>query len=87
MITEGVTRIVNYLDDFCLLGFSSQEVGKHQLRLIQLLFFFISYKKVSAPSTSAIFLGIIIDSIQLCLHSDKLEKSKKVFGILKENVK
>ena len=48
MIREGTDRIVNYLDDFRLLGLSRQEVSLNQLRLIHLLRrlgFFINYLK------------------------------------------
>ena len=56
MIREGSNRIVNYLDDFCLLGNSIDEVQCAQRKLIRILRslgFYINYKKVSSPATTA----------------------------------
>ena len=37
MVREGTDRVVNYLDDFCLLDSSVDEVNKDQLKLIRIL--------------------------------------------------
>ena len=81
MIREGNRRIVNYLDDFCLLGNSIDEVQHAQRKLIRILRslgFYINYKKVSSPATTTRFLGILIDSVtlQLRLSYDKLRKMR-----------
>ena len=79
MIREGSNRIVNYLDDFCLLGSSRDEVQCAQRKLICILRslgFYINYKNVSAPATTTHFLWIIIYlvTLQLRLPLDKLDK-------------
>ena len=76
---RGCSRIVNYLDDYCILGRSVEECVRDQQHLIaalRMLGFAISFKKLSSPSTSTRFLGIIIDSVKmnLSLPRDKLEK-------------
>ena len=37
MAKEGTHRIINYLDDLCLLGSSVEEVNNSQLKLIRIL--------------------------------------------------
>ena len=67
-LREGVPRVVNYLDDFCLvstdrmMGCRDQEVVIAILRQIG---FFVSFGKLVSTSTTACFLGIIIDTIKL----------------------
>ena len=85
LFRKGISRVVNYLDDFCILGGTRLEVEHSQRILIGVLRrlgFFINYKKVSCPNTTARFLGIIIDSVklQLKLPLDKLEKMRCMLG-------
>ena len=87
-LREGVDRAVNYLDDFCLLGRSEQEVGEAQIKVVAILRrlgFFISFKKLTAPCTKLRFLGIYIDAerLELTLPEDKLVKLRGVLGEFK----
>lgn len=75
-------RVVQYLDDFCVIGGSYQECLFFQQKVIETLRylgFMISWKKVSSPATMAVYLGIEIDSekMQLRLPEVKLIKLRE----------
>ena len=69
-LREGVLRVVNYLDDFCIVC-RDQEVV---IAILHRIGFFVSFGKLASPSTTSLFLGIIIDTIKLemRLPEDKL---------------
>ena len=76
---EGVTRCVNYLDDYCLVADSQQQGREDQRLLIKILRhlgFDISFRKLSDPAQVTRFLGIDIDSQDMCLRlpADKLKR-------------
>ena len=79
MQRRGFTRIVNYLDDFIVLGSTFEECQQAQTQLISILLslgFYISWKKCTSPSTITKYLGINFDSIrmELSLPPEKVEK-------------
>ena len=76
---EGVTRVVNYLDDFCIVSATLSEGRLSQEKLVAILRrigFHISFRKLQSPSTTVRFLGIEIDSVglELRLPGDKLTR-------------
>ena len=86
-LTDAVSRHMknqgyvcyNYLDDFIIVGQSYDATRNAQLYLINLLRrlgFYISWPKVASPSTSCVYLGIIIDSVKqnLSLPEGKIYK-------------
>lgn len=92
MIREGGPRVVNYLDDFCIIGHSYEECRAGQLELVHVirrLGFFINYRKLTNPSQEMRFLGIIIDSIkmQLRLPEDKLARLFEILNDFSGRVK
>ena len=81
MARHGHGKIIAYQDDFLVIGETYNECLEAWVKLIQLLMhlgFQINYKKLDAPSTDIVFLGIRIDSMsmQLSLPPDKLQKVK-----------
>lgn len=78
-------RIVQYLDDFCVIGGSYGECMYFQQKIIstlRYLGFAISWSKVTSPATVVTYLGIIIDSdrMELRLPDIKLEKLRAVLS-------
>ena len=79
--SKGVSRIVNYLDDFFTIGSTYDECLAHRLVLtstLECLGFVVSWKKVTNPATLTTFLGITIDSrdMALSLPPEKLTNLK-----------
>ena len=79
MARRGFHSIVNYLDDFLIVGKTKAECQQGLLALIRLLHslgFNVSWKKVVAPCQRVTFLGIELDSttMSLRLPSDKLDR-------------
>lgn len=73
-------RVVNYLDDFAAISSDYNEglVAQNiMVQLLRFLGFHVSWAKVLPPSQSAIFLGIVIDTVllELRLPQGKLEKT------------
>ena len=71
--------ILNYLDDFLVLGHTKEEAQFAQnivIKTLRYLGFYISWAKVTPPSKIYRYLGLDIDSIEmeLRLPKDKLEK-------------
>ena len=86
---EGVSRCINYLDDFIIIDsdYTSCKSSQDALHLVlQSLGFKIASKKVTLPSQVVKFLGIIIDSVHLTLSigEDKLERVLKCVRDLKD---
>ena len=82
MYRRGYMRIVNYLDDFIVLGDSFKACQEAQGVLIHLLIslgFYISWKKCTSPSSFTRYLGIDFDSttMTISLPTDKMEKLHK----------
>ena len=72
-------RIMNYLDDFLVIGEnmdSCQSAQSTVIKFIRYLGFHISWHKVTPPSKVVQYLGIIIDSerMELRMPMDKLER-------------
>lgn len=84
MVTERYNMLlVNYLDDFIHVSNSFDECLQDQTKLISFLRYLgfqISWTKVSPPSTSPTYLGIIIDSdaMELRLPEGKMEKMSRL---------
>ena len=79
MARRGYYHMVNYLDDFLVLGDSFESCQEAQLTLISILIslgFGIAWKKCSSPSTLTQYLGINFDSVsmQISLPPHKVEK-------------
>lgn len=65
MIRRGVHRILNYLDDYIIIGDTFEECRDSQqmfIRLLRSLGFGISWKKCSSPCKVVEYLGINFDS-------------------------
>lgn len=79
-------NVVNYLDDFAAIS-STYDEGLLAQRLIiyllRYLGFHISWSKVSHPSQTATFLGIIIDTVRLELRLPE-GKVQKTLNLLKK---
>ena len=63
-------RVVNYLDDFIVMGSSYQECHDAQLtvhKVIRQLGFYIAYPKVISPAQKLVYLGLLIDSVSMKL--------------------
>ena len=79
MARRGFHSVVNYLDDFLIVGKTKAESQQGLLPLIRLphsLGFNVSWKKVVSPCQRVTFLGIELDSttMSLRLPSDKLDR-------------
>ena len=76
---ERADRVVNYLNNFCVMRGTKEGVLQHQqivMGVLRQLGFFMSFKKLSTVGMSTRFLGIIIDSrsLELRLLEDILRK-------------
>ena len=72
-------RLMNYLDDFLVMGTDYESCQQAQLcviSFIRFLGFHISWHKVTPPSTTVQYLGIIIDTekMELSIPIDKLDR-------------
>ena len=79
MARRGFHSIVNYLDDFLIIGNTQAECQQGLITLISLLHslgFNVSWKKVVSPSQRVTFIGIELASttMSLCLPADKLDR-------------
>lgn len=82
-VREECTFIVNYLDDFAVIGRNYGNCASDQLCLIHILRrlgFNVSFKKLLSPSQTVRFLGIEISTInlELRLPSDKISRLHRV---------
>ena len=79
---------MNYLDDFCIVS-TSQDQGRedqsHLIWILRHLGFDISFKKLTDPAQVNRFLGIEIDSVDMCvrLPEDKLERMQETVNSYK----
>ena len=76
---RGAPRVVNYLDDFLVLGSDSDACLQARdvvTSTIELLGFGVSWKKVTSPNPTTTFLGITINSsdMELSLPMEKVHK-------------
>lgn len=70
MMRRGYSKIINYLDDYFCWGSSYAECASTQHALIQLLGqlgFRVAWNKCTSPSTTCIFLGIEINSLDMSM--------------------
>ena len=72
-------RLMNYLDDFLVMGTDYESCQQAQLcviSFIRFLGFHISWHKVTPPSTTVQYLSIIIDTekMELSIPIDKLDR-------------
>ena len=79
MARRGFPAVVNYLDDFLIIGSTQEECQRGLATLINLLHyvgFSVSWRKVVSPNQRITFLGIELDSstISLRLPEDKLNQ-------------
>ena len=82
---RGYHRVVNYIDDFLVIGDSYEECRNTQLALIHLLIslgFSISWSKVTNPNQITEFLGVTLDSINMeaRLPMDKVHRIKTILN-------
>lgn len=82
-IREGIDRIINYLDDFCIIGRDFESASRSQrgvIAIIRRLGFYVSFNKVASPARITRFLGINIDTtcLEMSLPEDKLGKLMSV---------
>ena len=86
---RGAQRVVNYLDDFLVLGpdvSSCLQARDIVTSTIELLGFKVSWKKVTDPSPVTTFLGITIDSLnmELSLPMEKVLKLQDLINTVLE---
>ena len=77
MACRGFCAVVNYLDDFLIIGRTKEECQPGLVTLINLLHYLgfnVSWRKVVSPTQHITFLGIELDSstMSLRLPKDKL---------------
>ena len=74
MAKKGFECIIVYLDDFLIIGDNFEECKiayNVLLKLLRKLGFYINWKKVVDPSQHITFLGIDLNSIDMCLELSK----------------
>ena len=86
MARKGFNQIVNYLDDFLIIGESLNECSLALQTLLHLLIklgFDISWHKIVGPAKEITFLGIILDSVgmEARLPMSKLNKLRECLEI------
>ena len=79
MVRRGFRAVVNYLDDFLIIGSTKEECQRGLVTLINLLHYLgfnVSWRKVVSPTQRITFLGIELDysSVSLRLPEDKLNR-------------
>ena len=75
----GFRAVVNYLDDFLIIGSTKEECQRGLVTLINLLDYLgfnVSWRKVVSPTQRLTFLGIELDfsTMSLRLSEDKLNR-------------
>ena len=81
---QGVSFIIHYLDDFLTIGPPNSTICYHNLnaiiRLCKVLGVPLAVEKVSGPSTTIEFLGVILDTgkMEACLPAEKLARTKQM---------
>ena len=81
----GYPNLLNYINDLIYIGLPSDIQASYQclLHLLQQLGLEISRKKLVAPSTSAICLGILVDSVNQTISIPD-EKLKEIVDLCKQ---
>ena len=79
---QGAPRVINYLDDFAVLGNTKVECQLNQsivISTLRRLGFYISYSKLLAPAICSKFLSIEVDrvALQLQLPADNIAKLRR----------
>ena len=79
MVRRGFRAVVNYLDDFLIIGSTKEECQRGLVTLINLLHFLgfnVSWCRVVSPTQRITFLGIELDSstMSLGLPEDKINR-------------
>ena len=79
MARRGFRAVVNFLDDFLIIGSTKEECQRGLVTLINLLHYLgfnVSWRKVVSPTQRITFLGIELDSstMSLRLPEDKLNR-------------
>lgn len=74
-------NVVHYLDDYIVISNSYQGALQSQLwtiKVLRYLGFYVSWRKITPPSTVTTYLGIVVDStqMQLRLPVEKVDKFK-----------
>ncbi len=82
MHAKGYKFIINMLDDFLVIGRTEGECWEALfvlLRLLRKLGFAINCNKVSSPAQRIVFLGILLDSVNMTLElpTDKIPDLEK----------
>ena len=90
--SQGISRIVNYLDDFAIAESTEEECKISQsklLRILRQIGFAVSWSKLEMPSTRVKFLGIIVDTcdMSLSLPLYKVEKLLEKIKIIESKNK
>ena len=83
---EGVPKVINYLDDYCIVSPDHDTACWAQgvmIGILRRIGFYVSFAKLISPATSVRFLGIIIDTVELrvSLPQDKLEKLLRILTV------
>ena len=91
MARRGYLAIVNYLDDFVIIGNTHAECQHGLITLFNLLHslgFNISWKKVVSPSQRVTFLGIELDysTMSIRLPADNLDRQNALVTSFSEKV-
>ena len=86
-LKQGAERIVNYLDDFAILGDTMESCSNSQEILHRVLCNFgfeVALSKCTSPSTVFKYLGIIVDTVEftLSIGEDKLARVKNSVSTL-----
>ena len=82
----GYLNLLNYIEDLIYIGLPSEIQTSYQclLDLLQQLGLDISHKKLVAPCTAAIYLGILVDSVNRTISiPDEKKNSKKLLRCAK----
>lgn len=91
MARRGFHAVINYLDDFLIIGSTQAECQLGLVTLINLLHslgFNVSWRKVVSPCQRVTFLGIELDStiMSLRLPADKLSRLHELVSAFSEKV-
>ena len=86
MVRRGAVNVVHYLDDFFTCSSSKYECEKSlkiMLEVCDMCSFPINVNKLIKPTTQLEFLGIVIDSVDMCTKIS-VERMQEIYSILFE---
>ena len=91
MARRGFHAVINYLDDFLIIGNTYAECQRGLVTLINLLHslgFNVSWHKIVSPSQRVTFLGIELDSsaMSIRLPADKLSRLNELISAFSQKV-